>query len=58
MGAETPTPNVDMDAPEASYILPAIITTERTWAALLPMIRGIEDALVRIARELDNRGGA
>ncbi len=57
-GGEAPIPDMNMDAPEAVYLLPALMTNERTWAALLPMIRGIEDALVRIARELDTRGGA
>ncbi len=57
-GGEAPVPDIDLSNPVAIHMLGALMTNERTWAFLLPVIQGIEEAIARVARELDNRGPA
>ena len=58
VSGEAPPPDIDLSAPEAPYMVGAFMTTERTWTFLLPVIQGIEEAIARLARELDNHGNA
>ncbi|MGC2297104.1 MAG: hypothetical protein WA695_10550 [Candidatus Dormiibacterota bacterium] len=57
-GGEAPVPDLDLNDPASSYILPALMTNERTWAFLIPIIHGLEEALVRLAREIDKQRDA
>ena len=51
-------PDVDLNDPAASFVITAAMSTDRILTLLVPVINGIEDALVRLARELDERRGA
>jgi isocitrate dehydrogenase kinase/phosphatase len=55
---EAPVPDIDLSNPAAIHMIGALMTNERTWAFLLPVIQGIEEAIARVARELDDRGPA
>jgi hypothetical protein len=55
VSGETPLPEVDPNDPAASHVITALITTERTWTVLLPIIHGFEEALIRLAREIDQQ---
>ncbi|HVC04419.1 MAG TPA: hypothetical protein VND88_07055 [Candidatus Acidoferrales bacterium] len=56
--AEAPTPKVDLDDPTWPYVLPAVVSYGHILAFLVPVINGIEEALARLARELDARRDA
>ena len=56
---ETPMPNdIDLDNPAAPYVITAAMSTDHIFAFLIPVINGIEEALSRLARELDERRDA
>jgi hypothetical protein len=59
LAGEAPTlTDLDPADPSTPFVATATVVTERIWAFLAPVIQGIEEAIARVARELDNHGNA
>ena len=55
---ETPVSDIDLTNPAWPYVITAALSSDHVLAFVIPVIKGIEDALARLARELDERRDA